>query len=308
MKITNKYSMPQAMVHAVSHDRYDPGTGDVSCTTLIAPAQQFQLGLIHSGETEEDVIDRIWSLIGSAVHYIIENAVIDMKAKGLWKEEYISEKRFYHVVGDKNVSAQIDLYEAGDLSDFKVTSVWTIKHALKEGKDDWDAQLNIQRYLMTKNGYPVDKLYVVAIARDWNKSGNMRDSDYPPRVAKIEIPVWDMDKTEGYIQSRINALYSPVPVWCSPAECWESPTKYALMKKGRQSALRLLDSMVAITEYADCKDLLVEIEDHKELKSDHYYEVRLGERKRCQDYCDVAPFCPQWKEWQKANDNNEEKQ
>ena len=135
LTITNKYHLPGAILHAVSHDRYDPGDGDVSCTTLIAPAQIYQLNQLHKGdEVFEDASDRIWSMIGSAVHYILENAITDMKAKGI--TDIISERRFYHTVGGKKVSAQIDLYEDKELSDFKVTSVWAIKDALKKGKDE----------------------------------------------------------------------------------------------------------------------------------------------------------------------------
>jgi len=303
MKLTNKYNLPKAMLNALSHDRYDGGHGDVSCTTLIAPAQQFQLKQVHGDEVVEDASERIWSLIGTAVHYVIQNAVIDMKKKGEWDDRNITEKRFYHDVNDKKVSAQIDLFEAGELMDFKITSIWAIKDALKNGKSDWTAQLNIQRYLMVNNGIVVDHLYVVAIARDWNKSGNMRDPDYPPRVVKLPIEMWKMQATEDYISSRINALYSEHLVPCTPDECWETTTKYALMKKGRKSAVRLLDDEKLVMPYAAEKGCAVQDDDdgHWELKSDHYVEIRIGERKRCQDYCEVSPFCDQWKDWQEEH-------
>jgi len=304
MIITNKYNLPKAMVHALSHDRYDAGYGDVSCTTLIAPAQQFQLGLKHGEDTTEDASDRIWSLIGSAVHYMIENAVTDMRAKGLWRYTDRTEQRFYHTVGGKKVSAQIDMFESGELSDFKITSVWTVKHALEEGKFEWEAQLNIQRYLMEKNGETVDSLFVIAITRDWNKSGMLRDKDYPPRVAKIPIKMWDMQKTEDYIMERIQALYAEHLVPCTPDECWEKPTKYALMKKGRQSAIRLLDEELLVMPYAVDKGLAVQDGDdgHWELKKDHYIEIRQGARLRCESYCDVMPFCEQYKDWKEKTD------
>ncbi len=306
MKLTNKYNLPKAMLHALSHDRYDGGHGDVSCTTLIAPAQQFQLKKVHGDEVTEDASDLIWSLIGQAVHYVIENAVRDMKLKGEWSEKDRTEERFYHEVGGKVVSAQIDLLESGELMDFKITSVWSIKDAVKNGKSDWDAQLNIQRYLMVNNGIIVDHLYVIAIARDWNKSGNMRDNDYPPRVVKLKIPMWKMQKTEDYIAARINALFSEHVVPCTPDECWESPTQYALMKKGRTRAVRLLDSTDDLQAYATDKGLTTIFSSDREsvdnpLIKGHYIEIRPGERKRCQNYCDVAPFCSQWEDWQEEH-------
>lgn len=302
MKITNKYHLPEPVVFAVTHDRYDPGDGDVSCTTLIAPAQIFQLRLVHGDEAEEDASDRIWSMIGSAVHYIVENACEDMRAKGLWTGDSISERRFYHTIANKKVSAQIDLYHDRELTDFKVTSVWAIKDARFKGKDEWIAQLNIQRYLMQKNGIEVDKLWIMAIARDWNKSGRLRDKDYPPRAVKIPIKVWTMEQTKAYIMSRINALYSEHRILCTPAEMWETQTKHAVMKKGRQRALRLLDSRDDALEWALANNHAIRLEDTQgiEMKGGHYIEIRPGERKRCADYCDMAPFCDQYKDWKKA--------
>lgn len=323
MKITNNFNMPKSVVHAVTHDRYDPGSGDVSCTTLIAPAQIFQLSKETMGDlktrdgddiflhdlTTEDATERIWTLMGSAVHYVLENAILDMKAKNEWAEDYISERRFYHTIGGKRVSAQIDLLEGDELSDFKLTSVWTIKHAIAEfgGKPEWTAQLNIQRYLMYHNGIEVKKLWIMAFARDWNRSGARQSGDYPPRAVKISIPLWSIQKTEEYILSRINALYSPLPVLCTPDECWESLTMYALKKKGRKSALRVFDNEKDIGEWAvDKGHADIALEDPKsvngiKLKTGFSVEVRIGERRRCQDYCEVMPFCQQYANWKEEN-------
>lgn len=315
MKITNKKLLPHLLVAAVSHDRYEPGHGDISATTLIAPAQQRILREQHEEELEEDASERVWSLLGSAVHYVIENAKIHMKHSAEWNYNNITEERFYWVMKPsdggpgKTLSAQIDLYEDGDLNDFKVTSVWAIKDAIENGKEEWDAQLNIQRYLMEKNGIEVKRLYIIAICRDWNKSGFMRDPKaYPPRVAKLELPVWSMEKTEGYIWSRLNAHFGKYVPECTPKECWEKPTKYALMKKGRQSALRLLDSEKQIMEYAQEKGL-VQLEAFgpdgemtDALAKDHYIDVRQGARNRCADYCDVADFCDQYQRWRLENE------
>lgn len=308
MKITNKSMLPQPLVHAVSHDRYDPGHGDISATTLIAPAQIRQLEAQHKTEIEEDAIDRIWSLIGSAVHYILENAVIDMKEKGAWDDErHISEHRYYAKVGGKIVSAQIDLREDDTLYDFKVTSAWTVKHAIhdKDGKFEWDAQLNIQRYLMWRDaGIEIKNLYIMAIVRDWNFGDSLRDQNYPPRGCLIEIPVWSYEKTEQYIQSRLNAHFSKVVPLCTPDECWERPSRWALMKDGRKTAVRLKDTKAEILDYALSQKAATvtgpgKIEDVAQLNNGYSIVQRIGQRIRCERYCDVAPFCTQYQEWKK---------
>lgn len=318
-KITNKELLPRLLVHAVTHDRYEPGHGDISVTSLIAPAQQRVLRLKHAAELEEDASMRVWSLLGSAVHYVIENAEIAMRTAGEWNDNNICEERFYWPMPSiddgpgKTLSAQIDLFEDGELNDFKLTSVWTIKDAIQNGKDEWDAQLNIQRYLLEKNGIEVEKLWIIAIARDWNKSGLMRDPQgYPPRVAKIEIPMWSMQKTEDYIMSRMVAHFGKNTPQCTPKECWEKPTQFALMKKGRKSAVRVLDSYSEAMGYADDKGFvewqatLPDGQPEPILTGDHYIEERIGDRNRCKDYCDVADFCQQYKDWRDENESSRE--
>ena len=304
MKITNKHFLPAPLVHAVSHDRYDGGDGDISVTTLIAPAQIRRLKGKHEGDIEEDAINRIWSMIGSAVHYILENAVIHMKETGEWDDEhYIAEKRYYAEVGGKRVSAQIDLKEHNRLIDFKVTSAWTVKDAYTKGKDEWDAQLNIQRYLMWRNGIEdINELFIMAITRDWNYSNALRDRDYPDRGCMIEIPVWSYEKTEAYIQERLNAHYAEHIPLCTPTECWERPSVYAVMKEGRKTALRLLDSNAEALDWALTNNHATvtgpgDPEEVIEMNKGFYIEHRKGERIRCDRYCDVAPFCDQYKEW-----------
>lgn len=306
MKITNKSFLPQPLVNAVSHDRYEGGDGDISVTTLISPAQQRRLAEKHKDEIEEDAINRIWSMIGSAVHYILENAVITMKENGEWDDDkYISERRFYAEVGGKRVSAQIDLKEDRRLIDFKVTSAWTIKDAIVKGKDEWDAQLNIQRYLMHRNGIEVDEIFIMAICRDWNWSNAIRDRDYPPRGAMIEIPVWSHEKTEAYIQERLNAHYAEHIPLCTPTEVWERPSVYAVMKEGRKTALRLLNSNAEALDWAVTNNHATVTgpgnpEDVIELNKGFSIDHRKGERIRCERYCEVAPFCDQYQEWKEA--------
>jgi hypothetical protein len=57
------------------------------------------------------------------------------------------------------------------------------------------------------------------------------------------------------------------------------------MKKGRKSALRVLDTQELADEFVDGHD------DKKILN----IEFLKGEAIRCKDYCDVAEFCDQYK-------------
>ena len=87
MKITNKKGLPELLVRAVKNDPYSPGERtDISATTLIRPPQQVALSRFHASDLVEDAADRVWALLGSATHNILERAA---------GPEDISEERYY---------------------------------------------------------------------------------------------------------------------------------------------------------------------------------------------------------------------
>ena len=70
---------------------------------------------------------------------------------------------------------------------------------------------------------------------------------------------------------------------CTPEERFNSGDKYAVMKKGRKTAMRVLDS-------------LEDAEAWKHASGGEYIDVRKGEDKKCIDYCSVCKFCDYWQE------------
>jgi methionine salvage enolase-phosphatase E1 len=60
---------------------------------------------------------------------------------------------------------------------------------------------------------------------------------------------------------------------------------FAVMKKGRKRALRLLESESEANALAS--------------EESGYIEFRVGESKRCQNYCNVAKFCTQFQSMNK---------
>ena len=73
MKITNRMNLPQPLVSAIERDPY-VRVGDVSVTSLAKSPRQFWLERRHAEEIEEDASDRIWALLGSIGHKILERA------------------------------------------------------------------------------------------------------------------------------------------------------------------------------------------------------------------------------------------
>lgn len=193
MKITNKFGFPKALVDAVANDPYSKGDADYSATELIGPPRIRALKLKHESELVEDVSDRIWSLFGQITHLILERA----------NKTGIAEKRYFCELMGKKISAQIDVLDDGVLTDYKTTTVWKFM-SNKPIPPEYEQQMNIQRYLLSKNNIDVEKLQVVGLLRDWSESQMKRNKNYPStNIAKMEIPIWTDRLTEEFIKQRI---------------------------------------------------------------------------------------------------------
>jgi hypothetical protein len=273
MIITNKLNLPDVFVRAVENDPYSPGDCDISCTALIDANQPRRLRLAHEGEITEDVSDRIWALIGQLIHGLLERGA---------PEHAIVEERFFMDIGRYKVSGQVDTLIDGVLTDYKVTSVWSVVY----GKPEWERQLNVLAALARANGHRVDKVQIIAILRDWSKY-KAREKGYPGRqVVVLEQPLWTQDTAVDYIQKRLGVHFSDAaPVQCTDEERWARPDTFAVMGKGRKRALRVLGSASEAAQWA---------EDNS--KEDVTIEHRPGESVRCESYCNVRDWCPQYQQ------------
>jgi hypothetical protein len=242
---------------------------------LIDAPQIRVLGGKHKNDISVDVSERVWALMGQAVHVVLERA-------GLKEEGVIVEERLFAEVNGWEVSGQVDRMDvaAGILSDFKMTTVYK-----QHGSDSWTRQLNVLRWLAYKNGHRgVDTLSVVAIFRDWRKTEAQRNPDYPQAAIKeIAVPVWSLEETEEYIMERVymhQAASRGESVPCTDEDRWFSGNTYALTKHGAKRATRVSSDPREFGE--------VDLEQYS-------IEVRAGEFKRCEHYCDVREFCAQRK-------------
>lgn len=269
--ITNVHGLPEALVQAVKNDPYSAGGADISVTKLIDAPQRRALWRKHQVQIQEDVSERIWALLGQAVHHILERAGTDT----------LVEQRLFAEVEGWTLSGQFDrLHLASQtLSDYKVTTTFKAK-----GDDNWTRQLNILRWLAHTNGLRAERLEIVAIFRDWRSGEAERNPDYPQApVQVIPVPVWPLDEAETYIRERVklhqqtqaladNDVYPP----CTDEERWYSGDSWAIIKPGGKRALRVLT------------------EQPTDIPDGYVVEHRPGRYRRCESYCEVAAFCPQW--------------
>ena len=290
MKYTNKYNIPNEIIRSLENDSYSSGGADLSATGLLQPPQIRILNRENSAQITTDVSDRIWILLGQSVHNILERA-------NEGNTDNLTEQRMFADIDGYKISGQTDTIAIEDkiVKDYKVTSVWSVLSALKDGKPEWEAQLNIYAYLYRLNyKQDISALNIIAIMRDWNKSGLLRNKDYPKcAVEVIQIPLWTEEKQLDFIKERIKIHKTADLIFdldgttpeCTEKERWAKPDTYAVMKKNRKSALRLLPTEEKAKQF---------MKDYKVSYTDLSIDFRKGVSTRCEGYCEVAQFCKQY--------------
>lgn len=275
MRLTNLFNLPQPIYDAVANDPYTKGDSDYSITGLMKPPRQVSLEKKHWKEIEEDASDRIFSLLGQAVHTILERS----------ERIAIAEKRLYASIDGIRISGQTDRIVVLDrlVQDYKVTSVWKI---LKADVEDWAAQQNAYRWLLKENGYEIDHLQIVAILRDWSKRKARTEDKYPvAQIAVVELPVWPLERTREMLRGQIashEAAKINLPL-CSMEDKWQDADTYAVIKPGNKRATIVFSNLLAAESYI--------------AQTEGSYDIvkRTAEPRRCFDYCRVSRFCEQHK-------------
>lgn len=201
----------------MSVDKYDyDAKGDsFSATEILNPVQIVLLKRKHWNELEVDAIDRVYQVLGNGVHSELE------KEEGIEKIERLKWK----VLG-KEVSGKWDRIINNEITDYKVTSVWTVIYGSR--KDEWKEQLSIYRWLYWKNKGILlnDKGFIVAILRDWSEKDSKK-ANYPKfNAVQIELKLLGIKETEEFVTKKISALINADNITeCTDAERWHNKVK-----------------------------------------------------------------------------------
>ncbi len=282
MKITNRHNLPEAIYRAAKRDDYTRGDSRVSVTQLIGSPRISALRAKHHADMTTDVVDRIWSMLGSAVHHLLERGA---------DEGQVAEERLFADVAGWRVSGGIDVQDLPHvIRDYKVTSVWSVMY----DKPEWSQQLNLYAYLVRVNkGVQVQRLEICAILRDWRRADADRDSSYPQQpIMIVPVEVWTPEEQDRYIDERVRLHQSAQADQelgeeldlCTDEERWMRGAKWAVMKRGAKRALRVFDTHAEAHAYAQTVLGVISI------------EHRPAEPKRCTgNYCGVADYCSQFK-------------
>lgn len=241
---TNTTALPDVFEAAMRNDPYSAGpTADITVTQLPAPPLLRALAHVH-GE-RRDVSDSLWSLLGSALHKVLERAgTPGVLTEGRWEA---LAPHFWTLGGG------YDAYDPATrtLTDYKCVGYYKFREGVPK---EYVAQLNCLAWLAARQTppIPVKALRIIAVYRDWSAGDAAREraklanapqgtpSLYPSApILAWDVERWTDDQTTAYIEERIKLHqhaqqaadfgdWDAIPV-CTPAERWYKP-------KGREPA------------------------------------------------------------------------
>lgn len=285
MKVTNRLHMPEAFVKAVSTTRHNEA-GCFSATTLNKGAKEIILTDRHFDEITVDAADSVWAVWGTAVHALLESQ----------PDNNFHEEKFKVPVCNSFVTGQVDSYdmEHATIFDWKTASVWKVQFA---DFSDWYKQGMTYAWLLKQSGLEVRHCVFIALLKDHSKTKAKTDASYPQSpVFKYEFDVTDEElaQTEERIIAKVREIEEAYKQGdddigpCSAEERWADDEKWAVMKNGRKTAIKLFDNSADADAMAG------------EMGNAYYVEHRPAISRKCGDYCNCKEFCNFYKAMNKG--------
>ena len=285
MIVSNRLNLPAAFVKAVSTTRHNEA-GCFSATTLNKGAKEIILTDRHFDEITVDAADSVWAVWGTAVHALLESQ----------PDNNFHEESFKVPVSNSFVTGQVDSYdmEYGVINDWKTASVWKVQF---NDFKDWRAQGLTYAWLLQQSGLEVKKCRFVALLKDHSKTKAKTDSSYPQSpvfIYEFDVTAADMEETAARILAKVQEIESAYKLDddaiepCSAEERWADGEKWAVMKNGRKTAIKLFDNSADADAMAG------------EMGNAYYVEHRPAISRKCGDYCNCKDFCNFYKAMKKG--------
>ena len=285
MNVTNRLRLPEAFVKAVSTTRHNEA-GCFSATTLNKGAKEIILTDRHFDEITVDAADSVWAVWGTAVHALLESQ----------PDNNFHEESFKVPVSNSFVTGQVDSYdmENGVINDWKTASVWKVQF---NDFKDWRAQGLTYAWLLQQSGLEVKKCRFVALLKDHSKTKAKTDSSYPQSpvfIYEFDVTAADLEETAARILAKVQEIESAYKLDddaiepCSAEERWADGEKWAVMKNGRKTAIKLFDNSADADAMAG------------EMGNAYYVEHRPAISRKCGDYCNCKDFCNFYKAMNKG--------
>ncbi len=302
MKFTNKQNLPELYVRVVTFDDHIKSGADIGATTLLRPPRAVALSKVYGSKIVEDVADRHWAFFGEMAHLAMERADVG-------DPNEIIERMYYADIEGWTVATKPDLFQIKQktLTDSKFVSSYSVK-AHRDGENsEWSDQLDIMTWVLRENGLEVENVELLTMSRDWSKMEALRNRDYPrSAIIPLRRKARPQDKCEALVRRLVLKhqaaqkckTQDEMPL-CTDEERWKKPDKWAVMKKGRKSALRVLESREKALWW--CRDNGHAVKD-EDIPGGHALATgisivhRKGEPTRCRAYCSVSDFCTQYQQ------------
>ena len=276
MNITNMHGAPESILQAVTADPYTKGEADFSVTELIKPPQINRLWAEHENKISMDVRDEFWKLLGRGVHNVLEQ----------YSDDGVSEERHFAKVGDVTVSGAIDLVDNGVVTDYKVTSTYSVTKGLKP---EWEQQLNMYSWLLRQNDISSSSLRIVALCRDWIRSRSDRSQKYPASpIVILPVPKWPDDQQDQYIEERVRVHMDESTIPCTSEERWARGKYMVTGTDVKLKKPKLFDTLMEASVWTQGKENPVKGIAYQITETTPTYV-------RCEgNWCGVRDFCPQY--------------
>ena len=318
MKVTNRLHLPEAFVKAVSVERHNKA-GCYSATTLNKGTKEIILQERHWDELTVDAADNVWAVFGSAVHKIFQSKdpafliaifqefleeakineeitnnevnfakkIIEKLKNGNAEKSSFIEEKFSVPVSNSRVTGQVDLYdmERGIINDWKTASVYKI---MKGDFSDWYKQGMTYAWLLKQNGLDVRRCRFIALLKDHSMTKAETDSSYPQAPVftyEFEVTPEELEQAGERITTKVKDIEAAEFLGdddiapCTAEERWADGEKWAVMKNGRKTAIRVFDTEIDAENCAG------------ELGNSHYVEHRPAVSRKCGKYCLCKDFC-----------------
>ncbi len=285
---------------------YQNWGSDYSVTGLIRPPREIMLVNRYKKEidampfTHDKLVKALKSFKGTSIHNHFEYMLRRFIGKHP-DSQYLIERRIWDRINGRKISGKFDAFLKYVLYDWKTTSIW------KKIYGDWtdfEKQLNLYAFLLGTCGEEVRKLIIIAWYLDWNERDMWKDPEYPRgEIEQIETSnLWLPEEQETFLYERIDAMKRNEDTkdddleLCSETDMWAKPTTYAVIRPGQKRAVASKDMTTRGKAAAFIKKSKADDKDKFIIKK------RDGERVKCADYCQAAPFCNQYQNWKAAQD------
>jgi hypothetical protein len=277
----------------LTRDKYRRLGNDVSVTELLKPVRAVHLQNRHRDKLKVRELDNsIAALTGNGLHDQLQRYLRDEdRVSGNW----MIERRLLAVIDGVRVSGRFDaLYKDEVVYDIKTTRAWKF---MKGDYTDWETQLNMYDYMLSLDGISVNSLRIMGIVLDW-QAGEAWKPEYPKsRIEIIEMAKWSRSEQEKFMRTKISAWKKgltksdlDLPL-CKPTERWADKPVWKLyrLKSSKRATKTFYEKSKAERYMAVCTK-----NNPTKWKEGRIEKTHAQQWKRCDNWCDVAPFCEQY--------------